>query len=307
MKSNPINSLVLIIILFSLIVMVSCNKDEEQSPPTINFKMGSKYTFDGEVVMVGSPLVFGVQATAKDANITNFTIKKILPDGSTAVVMDTALNAPGLDVDKVVYQSIEQQVNWVFTVMDKNRLSSSISLTVYKDPNSEFGDIYYYPSITMGYQYNTGYGHFLNPFTGKVYFEDSATILQDEMHFLVYYIIDQDLPSPVFSSPGEMDNFSEEALLFYPYINDWQTRKFTHWDISVDDVPISVEAFDQAENDSLLIVSYQEVWGKKKFKWATNGRVIPFKTANGKFGMVKVINAELSESGKIEFAIKIQD
>ena len=307
MKSNPIKSLFFITFLLAMIVIASCNKDEEKSPPAISFKMGSKYTFDGEVVMVGSPLVFGIQATAKDANITNFTIKKILPDGSISVVMDTALNAPNIDVDKIFYQSIEEQVNWIFTVMDKNRLSASISLTVYKDPNSEFGDIYYYPSITMGYQYNTEYGHFLNPFTGKVYFEDSATILQDEMHFLVYYIVDQDLPSPVFSSPGEMDNFSEEALLFYPYINNWQTRKFTHWDISVDDVPISTEAFDQAENDSLLIVSYHEVWGKKKFKWATNGRVIPFKTANGKFGMVKVINAELTESGKIEFAIKIQD
>ena len=307
MKSNPIKSLFFITFLLAMIVIASCNKDEEKSPPAISFKMGSKYTFDGEVVMVGSPLVFGIQATAKDANITNFTIKKILPDGSISVVMDTALNAPSIDVDKIFYQSIEEQVNWIFTVMDKNRLSASISLTVYKDPNSEFGNIYYYPSITMGYQYNTEYGHFLNPFTGKVYFEDSATILQDQMHFLVYYIVDQDLPSPVFSSPGEMDNFSEEALLFYPYINNWQTRKFTHWDISVDDVPISTEAFDQAENDSLLIVSYQEVWGKKKFKWATNGRVIPFKTANGKFGMVKVINAEHAESGKIEFAIKIQD
>jgi hypothetical protein len=307
MKGNLIKSLFLVINLVATVIMVSCNKDEEKSPPSISFKMGSKYTYDGEVVMVGSPLIFGVQAAAKDANITNFTIKKILPDGSSFVVMDTALNAPSLDVDKVIYQSIEDQVNWVFTVMDKNRLSANISCTVFKDPDSEFGDIFYYPSITMGYQNNTKYGHFLNPFTGKVYFEDSATILQEEMHFLVYYIVDQDLPSPVFSSPGEMDNFSEEALLFYPYISDWQTRRFTHWDIRVDDVPISVEAFDQAENDSLLIVSYQEVWGKKKFKWATNDRVIPFKTANGKFGLVKVINAELTESGKIEFAIKIQD
>jgi hypothetical protein len=307
MKSNFIKPLFFITFLITMIVMVSCNKDEEKSPPSISFKMGSKYTFDGEVVMVGNQLIFGIQANAVDANITNFTIKKIQNDGSSVVVMDTALNAESLNIDKVFYQSVEDKVDWIFTVMDKNRLSSSISLTVFKDPNSEFGDIYYYPSITMGYQNNTEYGHFLNPFTGKVYFEDSATILQDEMHFLVYYIVDQDLPSPVFSSPGEMDNFSEEALLFYPYINDWQTRKFTHWDISVDDEPISAEAFDQADNDSLLIVSYHEVWGKKKFKWATNGRVIPFRTANGKFGLVKVINAEHTEVGKIEFALKIQD
>lgn len=307
MNSHFVKSLIITLFLFVIIVMVSCNKDDDHKPPTISFKMGSKYTFDGETVMVGNQLIFGIQANGVDANITNFTIKKSLTDGNSVVMMDTALNNGSLSIDKIFYQSVEEQVNWIFTVMDKNRLSSSISLTVYKDPDSEFGDIYYYPSITMGYQNNSEYGHFLNPFTGKVYFEDSATILQDNMHILVYYIVDQDLPSPVFSSPGEMDNFSEEALLFYPYIANWQTRKFTHWDISVDDEPISVEDFDEAENDSLLIVSYHEVWGKKKFKWATNGRVIPFRTANGKFGLVKVINAEHSESGKIEFAIKIQD
>ncbi len=307
MNSSQIKSQFFLTFFLVMLVISSCDKDEEKKPPTIGFKMGSKYTIDGEIVKVGHELVFGIQATAADASITNFTIKKSLTDGTSIVMMDTALNAEAISIEKVFYQSIEDDVTWVFSVMDKNRQTSSISLTVFKDPNSEFGDIYYHPSITMGYQNNTEYGHFLNPFTGKVYFEDSATILLDQMHFLIYYIVDQDLPSPVFSSPGEMDNFSEEALLFYPYINNWQTRKFTHWDISVDDDPISAEAFDQADNDSLLIVSYHEVWGKKKFKWATNGRVIPFRTANGKFGLVKVINAEHTESGKIEFAIKIQD
>ena len=306
MKSNLLKSIVLIIATTSMILLESCNKEEEKTPPVINFKQGANYTLDGEEVMVGNKLLFGIQAQGNGANITNFTIKKLLVDGTSVTVMDTGLNAETLDVDKIYYQSIEEEVEWTFTVMDKNRLSSQISLTVYKDPDSQFGGIYYYPSITMGYQYNTEFGHFLDPFTGKVYFEDSATIMQNDMHFLVYYIVDDDLPSPVFSSPGEMDNFSTEAKLFYPCIIDWQTRKYTKWDISVDDDPIPAEAFDQAFNDSLLIVSYDDVWGKKKFKWATNGRVIPFQTANGKFGLVKVINAEHAENGKIEFSIKIQ-
>lgn len=306
MKSNLLKSIVLIIATSSMIFLESCSKEEEKIPPVINFKPGPNYTLDGEEVMVGNKLLFGIQAQGNGANITNFTIKKLLVDGTSVTVMDTGLNAESLNVDKIYYQSVEEEVEWTFTVMDKNRMSSQISLTVFKDPDSQFGGIYYYPSITMGYQYNTEFGHFLDPFTGKVYFEDSATILQNNMHFLVYYIVDEDLPCPVFSSPGEMDNFSTEAKIFYPCIIDWQMRRYTLWDISVDEDPIPVEAFDQAFNDSLLIVSYDDVWGKKKFKWATNGRIIPFQTADGKFGLVKVLNAEHAENGKIEFSIKIQ-
>ena len=306
MKSNLLQSLLFITFFTALMVLVSCKKDEEKTPPAITFKQGSKYTTDGEVIKVGHKLIFGIQANGNGANITNFTIKKILVDGSSITVMDTGMNAGNLDVEKVYYQNVEDEVEWTFTVMDKNRMSSQISLTVFKNPDSQFGGIYYYPSITMGYQYNTEFGHFLDPFTGRVYFEDSATLLQNDMHFLVYYIVDDDLPSPVFSSAGEMDNFSTEAKLFYPCIIDWQTRRYTKWDISVDDDPIPAEAYDQAFNDSLLIVSYDDVWGKKKFKWATNGRIIPFQTADGKFGLVKVLNAEHAENGKIEFSIKIQ-
>jgi hypothetical protein len=306
MKNNCLSTFLILTLISVLMIFISCNKEDEKNPPVINLKQGAEFTKDGAEVKIGYKLIFGIQAQGNDANITNFTIKKNLVDGTTITVMDTGLNAESLDIEKIFYQSIEDEVLWTFSVMDKNRLSSQSSITVFKDPDSQFGGIYYYPSITMGYQENTEFGHFLDPFTGKVYFEDSATLLQNDMHFLVYYIVDDDLPSPVFSSAGEMDNFSTEAKLFYPCIIDWQTRRFTKWDISVDDDPIPLEAFDQAFNDSLLIVSYDAVWGKKKFKWATNGRIIPFQTAGGKFGLVKVINAEHSEDGKIEFAVKIQ-
>ncbi len=307
MKNSYFLSIMKVMTFAVLIPLFSCNKEDAKTPPAINFKQGSRFTIDGEKVKIGNELIFGIQASGIDANITNFTIKKLLTDGTTVTIMDTSLNAASLDIEKVFYQSIEEEVEWVFVVMDKNRLSADLSLTVYKDPDSQFGGIYYYPSVTLGYQQNTEYGHFLNPFTGQVCFQDSATLLQSEMHILVYYIESEDLPSPVFSSPGEMDNFSEEAMTFYPYIVGWQTRKFTKWDISVDDIPISAQAFEEADNDSLLIVSYNEVWGKKKFRWATTGRIIPFKTSTGKFGLLKVINAEYSENGKIEFAVKIQD
>jgi hypothetical protein len=128
----------------------------------------------------------------------------------------------------------------------------------------------------------------------------------NQIDILTYFIVSEGTPSPVLSSPGEMDNASTEAQAYYPYIAGWSPRNYTLWDISVDSSPISAEAFDAAQNDSLLIVSYHDVWGKKKFKWATTGRIIPFLTGSGKKGLLKVVNADEFDSGTIEVAVKIQ-
>jgi hypothetical protein len=288
------------------LIFHGCKKDDDPMPPAISLKSGEEFTKNGAVVEVGGKLFFGIQARGTDANLTNFTVKKHLQNGEIITVMDTGLNAAVIDINKIFYQNVEDTAEWVFTVMDRNRLQSSGSLMIYKDPNSSFGGIYHYEGITMGYQENNEYGHFLDPATAEVYFEDSAALFQERMDILVYYIVDEDLPSPVFSSPGEMDNFSIEAQEFYPTIVNWETRNYTLWDISVDDDPVPAEDFNNCHNDSLLIVSYDEVWGKKKFKWATNGRVIPFMTGSGKKGLIRVNNADHSKNGTINFDIKIQ-
>lgn len=298
----------ILLYLLALLILAfgACKKNDDGVPPVISLKTGSIYTQTGTVVEVGGKLLFGIIARGTDANLTNLTVKKHLPDGDIITVMDTGLNAAALEINKTFYQGIDDTAEWVFTVMDRNRLTNSRSIIIYKDPNSSFGGIHYYKDIVMGFQENSEYGHFLDPFSAEVYFEDSATMFQEKMDILVYYIVDEDLPSPVFSSPGEIDHYSIEAKQFYPSIVGWSTRSYTLWDISVDDDPVPVEDFNNCHNDSLLIVAYDEVWGKKKFKWATAGRIIPFMTGTGKKGLIKVNNAEYSNSGTISFDIKIQ-
>ncbi len=304
--NKRLNMALAFLIISGIVMMNSCKKDEEHLPPSISLKIGEAYTQDGAVVKVGRSLLFGIQARANGGNLTNLTISKHLPGGEIIPVMDTGMNTEYLDINKTFYQNIEDTALWVFSIMDRNRLSAQAAINVYKDPQSDWGGIIHHPSIVMGYQENTEYGHFLDPFTGKVYFEDSAIMFQQTMEMLVYYIVDENLPSPVLSSPGEMDNFSTEAKTFYPSIIDWQTRRYTLWDISVDEDPVSAEAFENAHNDSLLIVSYDELWGKKKFKWATGGRVIPFQTQAGKRGLIRVLDAEHAADGKIELEVKVQ-
>lgn len=297
---------IFIISLAFLFSFSACKKDKDAPEgPVIKFKTGGSFTSNNAVVAIGHKLIFGIEATAGDEVITNLTIKKII-DNKTVTMFDTGMYSQNIDLTKIFFQNVEEQATWVFSVMDKNRLSSEVELVVFKDPNSAFGGIFYFPSVKLGYQNNTEFGHFLDPNTGIVYSDDSANVYFNKIHILTYYIESENQPSPVLSSAGEMDNYSSEAKTFYPAIINWSQRNYTLWDISVDDNPINIADFNAAQNDSLLIVSYNDVWGKKKFRWADTGRIIPFKTSNGKLGLIRVINAEHSDSGTIEIAVKIQ-
>ena len=306
---NSISTICLLSLLI-LIALQSCKKDKPLQPPAINFKAGSIYTQNGATVMVGHKLHFGLQARGtSESNITNLTIKKVLDNGTVITVMDTALFSEYIDIDKSFYQNTEPKATWTFSVMDRNRMTASITLVVNKDPNSVYGGIYYFPSITLGMQNNNTFGHFLNPSTGIVYKDDSATTNQNKIDMLCYFIPDDAPPSPAFSSAGEMDNYSTEAQTFYHTITNWTIRNYTLFDISFDNgsnTPLTAANFNTAQNDSLLIVSYHPIWGKKKFRFATTGKIIPFLTANGKLGLIKIINAENTDSGIIEIALKIQ-
>ena len=73
-KNNIIKYLLII-----LLLNVGCKKDDSNPvPPSITFKSGNIYTQDNAIVAVGHKLIFGIEATAGDEVITNFTIKKML-------------------------------------------------------------------------------------------------------------------------------------------------------------------------------------------------------------------------------------
>lgn len=280
----------------------ACKKDEKPLPPSISLSSGEGYTPSGAIVAIGGKLKFGISASSTGSNITNFVVKKIMNDGTTKVVLDSGLNSTGFSVNETFYQGDETEARWTFQVMDKNRQFATTAITIYKDPASTWGAILEYPTIVMGFQNNTIHGQFLIPSAGKVYFADSAELNQDMVDIITYYYVD-DTPSPTFSSAGETGGGITE---YYPTIGQWTTKNYTKWDISVDSNPVAVTDFDACHNDSLLIVRYDDVWGKRKFKWANPGSVIPFLTSSGKKGMIHVISAENDPAGMITFAMKIQ-
>jgi hypothetical protein len=297
------SSFTLVISCFILLLSaISCKKDKNPLPPSIRLITGTEYAKAGDTVLVGGKLRFGIAVSGTDANITNFVVKKIMPDGTSKVVLDSGLNSTGFSVNETFYQGMEAEARWTFQVMDKNRQFATTAITLYKDPNSAWGGILEYPSIVMGFQNNTAHGQFLDPSTGKVYFADSATLVQNSIDIITYYYVDGD-PSPTFSSAGETGG---GIVDYYPSISSWTSKRYTKWDISVDSDPIPLDAFNACHNDSILTVSYDDVWGKRKFKWADPGDIIPFMTASGKKGLIRVIAVEDDPAGTTTFAMKIQ-
>ncbi|NCA85786.1 MAG: hypothetical protein EOM83_09450 [Clostridia bacterium] len=295
----------LVLVAMSTLLLGACDKDSDRNPPTLQLMSGANYTSDGTVAAIGQPLHFGIDAQGGDANITNFTVK-IKTSQGTRTVLDSGLNVRNFTVNETFFQGVEDTAQWIFTVMDKNRLTDSKTLTIYKDPNSTFGGIRHYPSIVMGMDENTQLGHFMDPATGHVYMLDSATIMQSAIDLLVYFKMSEDngvlIPSATFSSPGEE---GDAVLEFYPELEQWQARNYTKYDIRANN-GVTPQAFADAHNDSLLIVSYDDVWGKRKYKWAVAGTIIPFMTQQGKKGLIRVIRADEQAAGIIEFEMKIQ-
>jgi hypothetical protein len=299
---------VLISLLFVAFIFLQCKQDDV-SKPEIRLIFDEGFTLDGDTLEIGRPIRFRVEVVGEGANITNFTVKKHFGN-EVKTVLDSGLNSIGFVKDFVFYQGIEDRVEWRLSVMDRNRNEESVAINLYKDANSTFGGIAVYQAIRLGYQSSLLHGHFFLPGLGQVFFEDTASMHQDLTDILVYFNHSEDQgvlkPSPTFSSPGEES--SGTGMLYneyYPFLKGWTIRNYTKWDIRAVN-GITAEAYHNAHHDSLLIVSYDDVWGKKKYKWAMPGLFIPFQTSAGKRGIIHVIEADTVPNGSIRFSMKIQ-
>lgn len=247
-------------------------------------------------------IVIGIKASGDGVNITNLKISMTNEKGESKTLIDEGVNSKTIDVTKVLFKGIDEEEHYSISVMDRNRESASTEFTVYKDSASEFTNIYYHESLILGYPDNTDYGHYLDPFTGEVYNDDNVEGQEANVHIMSYYYLSSGKPSPTLICPGQ-----DDAVANYPLVEDWDVLNVTNYDYhSTDYDLISPDDFDAATNDSLLMVAFNPEFVNPKCKYATQGKVVPFQTTNGKLGLIKVIHADTEESGYMEIAIKVQ-
>jgi hypothetical protein len=302
MRTLAVKSFIIMICIEAIVC--SCTKKQAE-PPTLSLLNEAGFTASDNIVPVGFPVKFEIMGSGKDAPITNLVITMSNENG-TDIALDSGLYTNDLKFVRHISYGSSDYEKWTFTIMDKNRNKSTLSITLKKDPNSVFGQIDYFPSIKLGCQQNKVLGSFLEAQSGQVYLENSTELIQKNISIILYYASLSIPPSDfTFSSPGET-----EVATYYPNIASWDIPR-TEVRYKYDSLTISSRQFDNAYNDSLIISNYTSATtGKRKFKSARAGYVIPFQITSGpisgKRGLLKVISVNGKENGYVEFALKIQ-
>jgi WD40 repeat protein len=287
-----------------LMTLTNCTEEETTDQlPFILLNQGDEYTADGDWIPVGGQLKFGLSVVGGGAAITDLRVKRILED-EIVTELDKGMYIPtgGLDTTLTYTKSDADRETWNFFMMNENRDTASVYITIFKGDGSAYGEIFYYPSIKIGYPANDQFAHFLDLNTGTIYNQDNVAGHEQDIDLAAFFYVTSGKSSPTLTCPAY-----PSAQTWYPVFSGWSVKNSTLYDYKTSDNDlVSIAQFDAAENDSLLVAGYkpQNVSGLCKFCY-TN-KVIPFKTAGGKYGMVKVIRADELEGGSMEIAVKIQ-
>lgn len=286
-----------------LFMITSCSEENETAEAFLLLKTGTAYTANEAFIPTGGTIKIGIQASGAGVPLTYLRIDRITAnDTITQVDRGMYVGSEGYDADFTFAKDTASVELWTVLVMNADRDTAVASLVVHKGSGSAYGEINYYDPITIGLQDNNSIGHFLDVHSGQVYDNQSVTGHESKIDIISYFYITSGLPSPTFTCPGYTS-----AVGYYPELADWPVKNSILYDYySSDNNLISAEQFDQATNDSLLVNAYKPEKVSGNCKYGYTGKIIPFKTEEGKYGLIRVIEADETETGKITLAIKIQ-
>ncbi len=300
-ERKPATLLLLLLIVF----FHSCTKESaDRSTPFLIFIPGSGYTPDGAVVPLGGTLRFGISASGGGGIITDFRVRRISASG-TVTMLDKGMwrELGGFDTTLVYNKNSDPEERWEFFIMTDTRDTAMISLKVLKGSGNAYGNIHYYPSITIGYPANNAYPHFVDLSNGLAYTSSNVGGKESTIDLASFFYYTGGKPSPTLTCPSYTS-----VVGYYPEISGWPVRNSTTYDYNaVDNNRISVEQFLAAGNDSLLINAYNATQVSGLCKYCYTGKVVPFKTSKSKLGLIYVIRADETEGGSMEIAVKVQE
>lgn len=291
--------------LFILILQfISCSEDSLTSTnPFIILKSGDEFSRTGDYIPIGGQIKFGLSAVGDGAAITNLTIQRITDDDViTELDKGMYIKNGGLDTTVVFMKGAAQKEVWKISIMNDHRDTASVSAIIYKGDGSAYGNIDYFPSITIGYQNNNSLPFYVDLHTGNAYDNSNISGNEATIDLVAYYYLNSGKSSPTLSCPAY-----ETARFYHPGISSWSSQNSILYDYETTDYDlISEDEFDAAQNDSLLVSAYIPTSVSGTCKFCFSGKIIPFKTENGKYGLLKVIHADEFDSGSIKIDVKIQ-
>ncbi|MBW6489868.1 MAG: hypothetical protein K0B15_01620 [Lentimicrobium sp.] len=285
------------------LIFLACNQEEEISRASVILKTGVVYTASGTEVSPGGKINIGVLASGAGAALTYIRIERIAGQ-DTIVQLDRGIYAgsEGYDADFSFPKGLADKELWRVLVMNAERDTASAALLVRKGEGVDYGPIKHFGPISVGMQNASSANSYLDLESGVVYNSTTVSGNEANIDLLPYFYFTSGLPSPTLTCPGYTS-----AVGYYPLMSNWPVKNTTLFDYyTSDNMLVPPALFDAAVNDSLLVTAYNPSKVSGNCKYAYSGRVIPFKTQSGKYGMIKIINADEFEEGAILLEIKIQ-
>lgn len=289
----------LIMLFIVMIFLIACSKDDENElMPRITVYDDPVYISSDTSLKAGDEIKLKIGLQGGDYNITNFYIE-VLSNGTEKIYFDTGMNSASLIWYGSFLKSSAPSERWTLTATDKNGNSVSAGFTISLDTNSNFQEIVCYSSLVLGAQNNQQRGGCFNLMDLGTYFADEVAedvILQEGVQMLYYYFGDDE---NVIASPGA--NIEDEVFAVNPA--NWtivNTTRYIKTDLTVDD-------FNQAANDSIILANYNEGDAKRKAKSLKADDIYTFRTQDGRLGMFHVTEVIGAEEGTVSINIKIQE
>ncbi len=287
----------------SSVFLTSCSPEEEINRASVILKSGSAYTAPGEEVSPGGKINIGVLASGSGSPLTYLRIERITGNDTT-IQLDKGIyvGKEGFDADFSFPKGQAASEVWRVLVMNADRDTATASIMVRKGAGTNYGPIHHYADVVLGMQHNYTSPSYLDADLGLVYDDVSVAGKESSIDIVSYFYFTSGLPSPSLACPGYTS-----VVGYYPLINNWPVKNSTLFDYNTSDNDlISPAAFDAAVNDSLLVTGYNPTKVSGNCKYAYSGKVIPFKTQQGKYGLLKIVLADEHEEGTMLLEIKIQ-
>jgi hypothetical protein len=300
---RPIYAIVLLVVL----MVQGCSKsDDPRIDPLVVLKTGD-YTTPGQEVPVGGKLAFGITASGGSAPITNLIVRRIV-NGISITELDRGMfiEKGGLDFTMNAVKSSASEELWQFVVLNANRDSAVSEMTVLLGEGSAYSAIKHFPSVKIGMQQNNEFPQYLDLHTGICFTSDELTGFESQIDLVGFVYMTGGVMSPTLCCPAYTG--SSSVTTHYPLISNWEIRNSTLYDYNASDNNlVDPLQFEIAQNDSLLVASYDPQSVSGLCKYIYSDRIVPFKTTDGKYGLIRVVHSDTETTGYMELDIKIQE
>ncbi|MCB0431051.1 MAG: hypothetical protein H6585_10750 [Flavobacteriales bacterium] len=279
-------------------VFVSCNKDDDENTdksPTINFVGGSGYVDANVQLTVNDAFKVGITASSNATSSTKLVSFKVVrtANNTPVTVLDSTISTKtfGTWTGNFTAQSTATTENWTFTVTDADGESATATFTI---QTVAAGPISTYTAKQAGAQSNSTLGSFIDLTGGNIYLSSAAVTNQANVDAVYFNGAGN-------ATIGSVTD-SEAKGIFSTLPFTTTNNQTTFVDLTSS---MSTSQFDAITDDSGILNALGTPTATQISGLAVNS-IVGFKTADGKYGLVKVTALTAGNTGSMTCTIKVQ-